>query len=409
MNIFFISNACSDRKLSQINKIKTKQLLNPSQKYFSLLVQGITKSEDCSHIFQIAPLPVAPSNCKKKVFRGEQEQISETHTIYYPGFLNVKLLKNLIVMVASFVKCWKAMRRSTHEDTVMIYDPLIYDASIGALLAAKFFKKNAVAVLTDVPKYMAEIQKTETTRVTRLTRTMKSLIIDKLLEGSSGYVFLTESMNDLYNKFNKPYVIIEGIVDVKSKERMLDWPEPNKKIVLYAGGLHRKFGVGTLIDAMRLIGDNSIELHLYGEGEYIEKMAESNNLPVNVKYMGMVDAHTIFMKEKQADLLVNPRPVSEVFTEYSFPSKTVEYMSSGTPVLTTQLKGIPKEYFSHLYVMKSENARGMADSITEVLNLPREEIDEKGQAARNFVLTQKNNVAQSEKMMDLIRKLTTGN
>ena len=54
-------------------------------------------------------------------------------------------------------------------------------------------------------------------------------------------------------------------------------------------------------------------------------------------------------EELKATLLVNPRPTTEEFTIYSFPSKNMEYMASGTPLLTTKLPGMPEEY--HQYVL----------------------------------------------------------
>ena len=38
---------------------------------------------------------------------------------------------------------------------------------------------------------------------------------------------------------------------------------------------------------------------------------------------------------------VNPRQNNEEFTKYSFPSKTMEYLASGVPVVAYKLDGIP--------------------------------------------------------------------
>ena len=40
-------------------------------------------------------------------------------------------------------------------------------------------------------------------------------------------------------------------------------------------------------------------------------------------------------------MLINPRTNEGVYTQYSFPSKTMEYMRAGKPVLCCKLDGIP--------------------------------------------------------------------
>ena len=47
-------------------------------------------------------------------------------------------------------------------------------------------------------------------------------------------------------------------------------------------------------------------------------------------------------------ILVNFRSPNEELTKYSFPSKILEYISSGSLVLSTRLLGIPDEYFSYI-------------------------------------------------------------
>ena len=57
--------------------------------------------------------------------------------------------------------------------------------------------------------------------------------------------------------------------------------------------------------------------------------------------MGCVTNDEIVRLQCEATLLVNPRPSDKEFCKYSFPSKTIEYMASGTPVLMTKLPGVP--------------------------------------------------------------------
>ena len=110
----------------------------------------------------------------------------------------------------------------------------------------------------------------------------------------------------------------------------------------------------------------------------------------------------IVEKEQQAALLVNPRPTNAEFVKYSFPSKTMEYMASGTPLLTTRLPGMPGEYYPYVDFIMAESPQGIADALKRVLSRSDEELFQKGQAAREFVLKQKNNVVQAEKLLKML-------
>ena len=175
--------------------------------------------------------------------------------------------------------------------------------------------------------------------------------------------------------------------------------------VVYAGGLHEKFGVLKLVQAFTEADIPNYELKLYGSGQAVEKMKELSKENLKIKYMGVVPVSEIEVQERRAVLLVNPRPTSEEFTKYSFPSKTLEYMVSGTPLLTTMLPGIPKEYFDYVYTFGDETVKGMRDTLCRVLNFAPDDLKKKGMAGKDFVLKEKNNVIQGEKIVDFMGKV----
>ena len=106
----------------------------------------------------------------------------------------------------------------------------------------------------------------------------------------------------------------------------------------------------------------------------------------------------------EATRLVKPRPSDEEFVKYSFPSKTMEYMSTGTPVLTTALPCLPEEYLPHLYFFREETPQGMAEALRQVLSLTDEELFQKGCQARQFVLRERNNVVQAAKVLEMLEE-----
>ena len=116
---------------------------------------------------------------------------------------------------------------------------------------------------------------------------------------------------------------------------------------MYAGGVYEKYGLKTLVDAFIKLKRKDIDLYIFGEGSFVNEIIKLSKHHNNIYYKGCVSTEEIVKYEKKALLLVNPRPVNEEFSKYSFPSKTIEYMLSGTPVISTKLPGIPEEYFDY--------------------------------------------------------------
>jgi glycosyltransferase involved in cell wall biosynthesis len=113
-------------------------------------------------------------------------------------------------------------------------------------------------------------------------------------------------------------------------------------------------------------------LSIYGRGpieELVRGRAEANP---SLSFGGLLGEKELAQAYARADLLVNPRPTSEEFVRYSFPSKLLEYLSTGTPVLSTRLASIPAAYDDCLYWC-DDDAEAIATRISEVLKLPESE------------------------------------
>lgn len=61
---------------------------------------------------------------------------------------------------------------------------------------------------------------------------------NQLIKSFDSYLFLTEDMNKLINKYNKPYIVIEGQVEINMEgiDNNL-FGKYDKKVCIYAGGL----------------------------------------------------------------------------------------------------------------------------------------------------------------------------
>jgi glycosyltransferase involved in cell wall biosynthesis len=230
-----------------------------------------------------------------------------------------------------------------------------------------------------------------------------------MLSRFDGYILLTRQMNEIVNPKNRPYIIMEGLVDHKMKKtnNVLDKKDEHR-ILIYAGGLFEKYGIKTLIDAFYLLKSEDLQLHLYGKGQMVKDMASYTARDPRVQYLGLVPNEIVVEDQLKATLLINPRPTAEAFTKYSFPSKNMEYMVSGTPMVTTNLPGMPQEYHNYVYLFSDESINGIYTSLDAILSKSREELHRFGAEAKNFVMNNKSNTVQAGRILAFIRELNYG-
>lgn len=116
----------------------------------------------------------------------------------------------------------------------------------------------------------------------------------------------------------------------------------------------------------------------FGDGTAAEQVKARAAGNPRIRYFGVVPHSQILAYERRASLLVNLRPTQETYTEYSFPSKTIEYMLSGTPLLTTRLKGIPDAYFDYVFTADSGRPEDLARAMRYGPDPPAGGSDEAG-------------------------------
>ena len=400
MNLLIISRTCSLQKYQYIFETREKKYIDPSQKFFYHLFEGTINNKNFKTITYNSSLPISTSVHKKKKWNREIERKGKFKFIYHK-FINRKI----ICFFASYYYIKKEINiwiKENKNNGFIIVD----GTNLIQMLALLHFRKKVkkLALVTDVPKMITVIGHKKMSKI----RCFFQLIYDnftlKVVNKFDGYIFLTESMNELLNPQKKPYIVIEGSVDT-SKVYKQKQPTDTFNVV-YAGGLYKSFGIDKLINSFSRFEENDkIKLFLYGNGPIVENYSKQDYINDKVQYMGVVSSDEIVKIEAEADLLINPRPSNLEFTKYSFPSKTLEYMSSGTAFLTTKLKGIGKEYFKYLLVIDDETEYGIYKSIRNAYLMEQKELTELGNKAKKFVETQKNSYHQCVRLYDFLMEL----
>lgn len=398
--ILYVSSLCSPQTLVDIFKISKIKPPLAIQKFHRLLVEGFSfQSEFCS-IESLGAIPVTPASHKKRIWILPAEVVGKIKYTYVP-LINVPVIKNTGVFLYSFFKVVFWGLGGGTKDKIVVCDILALSITAATLLACKVIRIKTVAIVTDMPHLMVD-----NLRQSRLVRKLFNRLVVMFMCSYDGYILLTEQMNECVNIQNKPYIVMEGLVDTNmvGTSNVLE-KKNTKKILLYAGGIHEKYGILTLIEAFMRLRANDIRLHIYGPGPMAKKMPRYMELDQRIVYYGTVLNKEVVEKELEATLLINPRPSTEELTLYSFPSKNMEYMVSGTPLLTTPLPGMPDEYKQYVYLFYDESTEGMHQILRTILAKSDEVLHEFGNRAKQFVLMYKSNDIQARRILCFLEKI----
>ena len=399
MDIIYLSSSCSDEKFNELREKGITRKLPQAQKYHCLLMEGIVQNLN-GHLYALSAFPVNRQWTKKIFFSTEKEDVGKIHYIY-DAFINLPILRQW----TRIIQAKKNIRKiySGSKDCVIVCDVLNQSLANAARTCGKKYGMPVVGIVTDVPGYTSGARRKSYSFLKRKIAECAEKNSSRNLEKYDAYLLLTEAMNSVVNKKGKPYIVLEGHCDSKMQQRNNCLSEKSHpKIAMYAGGIHKEFGIERLVNAFVRGQFRDWELHIYGDGNYQKDLKELTTKVQNVKYHGVQPNSLIVEKQLKATLLLNPRLTDAEYVKYSFPSKTLECMASGTPLCTTRLPGMPSEYYPYVYFFDDESEDGMLVTLQDVLGKKETEYYEFGMQAKAFVMNEKTNEKQAKKLLDFI-------
>lgn len=355
------------------------------QKFNRLVAEGLASNGSEVKVLSVFYTPKGLWAHKKETEKGVDYS-------YIPSFA-LPFVRQVIILLCCFfyVLLWGLFNR---KEKVLMCDVLNVSACTGAIAAASILGLRRVGIMTDMPGLMV------TGCGSKRKRFFSSAPLCRHnLAKFTHFVFLTEQMNEI-NEKKRPYIVMEGLVssDVTTAQEEKEQP----RTIFYAGGLYAKYGLRMLIDAVKSLPLKDIQLVLYGKGPIVDEL--NSETDSRIVYRGLAPNEVIVEAEQRATLLVNPRPTNEAFTQYSFPSKNMEYMLSGTPLLTTRLPGMPQEYYPYVFLFDDETTESYAKTLHQVLSLSDQVLTEKGANAKQWVMESKNNTHQAGRILKMLEK-----
>ena len=385
MDVLYLSSLCSVKEYERMFAKYGSTSSHASQKFNRLLVRGLV--ENGFHVDALTQRIFV--NPDKDDLSHEPETENDISYHYIPQIKNRKMNRIFVMLQAfRFILRWT----KAHRDGIVICDIILGELSLALMAARKIKRVRTTAIVTDVPSIRAGEKRTG---LCALPIRIKNGVI----KSYDSYIFLTEQMNKLLNVRKKPYVIIEGFADsnVLKEPNTIEKKYP-QKVIMMAGLLESIFGVDALLEAFQQIHCPDAILKFYGKGSSVSAIEDAASKDKRIFYCGELTNNQIVEEEKKATLLVNPRPAEGEWTAYSFPSKNMEYMASGTPLVAYNLPCIPESYKCHFYEIDD-----LRQTLDRLLSIDRKELHRFGLEAQRWIVEEKSPGQQLKKYALLMR------
>jgi glycosyltransferase involved in cell wall biosynthesis len=354
------------------------------------------------HPFTTLPQAAWPGDPAVLV-RGRREALDDTgvHARLVP-YLNVRGPKEATVAASLFAHLarWARASSPTAPRALLVYN-VFSPLALPVLAAARAWRVPAVAIVADLPFGY---------RLRGVRGMLERLDVRaqlSVLRRFDGLVVLTPHVAAEYAP-GVPWMRMEGgIHPSDAGEPLRPAAAAPERAVMYSGMLNEMNGIALLLDAFARLQGPEWRLWIYGGGplEREVRAAAARDGRILFRPWEQVPAEEMRLRQRDAAVLVNPRPSAHRANRYSFPSKLLEYLVSGTPVVSTAPPGIPDEYHPHLELAGDETPDGLAAAIRRAAARTEAERTARGVRAREFVLRDKTWDRQAARIGDFVRSV----
>lgn len=405
-NFLFLGFAIPDEEMEKVFSIDNFPQVQ-THKFNWNLIKGLEHFEEFDFTYISArPVTDYPHFSQKKIKKnrwkvdidGKRIEIQEI------PYLNKGLLKLVSRFFSSLYYSLKNFHRKPNKAGVIVYSVHVPYMAVGFIIA-KLYKIDYIAIWTDPPSVSTRKDSLLTSKLRAIELKISKYLMRKAIKVIALTKYLAEDFAP-----GKPYLVMEGIIDPTdmncSQKKEKDSSNKESLKIIYTGSLAKRYGVQNIVEGFLSMKNQNVVLEIYGRGDFEDELlsiVKSNN---NVIYKGFVSNKEIIKIQRQADFLINARSSEDEFVKYSFPSKTLEYMLSGTPLITTMLPGIPEEYKDYVIVLDNNSAEAISRKLEEVLNYSYDDRHKIGLRALEFT-NNKNLYNQSSRIIKFIKEGST--
>ena len=396
MKVLFLGTFFPDDEIESVKKNSKKTVQNAANLLQWDYINGF-ESIYKNNVLLITKMCIGtfPNNYRKMFIKTRNFSSKNGSVGISVGFPNFYPIKQFLYpkICYKFIKKW-IYNYSKEEKIIIAYSTLCTKE----ILKIKKIDKNIriVLIVPDLPYYMNLDKNNMLYKIKRLYETKK---LEECLKEIDAVVPITKYMENEINSNRKlKSVIIEGMINSKKSEKHHVYK--NYFQFCYAGTLTKKYGIINLINDFRKIKNDNIRLVICGGGEMVREVEKSVKEDKRIIYKGVVSSDEAYEIQCQSDVLINPRMNDSEYIKFSFPSKILQYMKTGRPIICYKLDGIPDEYDNYLLFVN--DGETLKSKMEFAIKMSHKKLDEIGRNAEEFVLNEKNNIVQVKKIVRIL-------
>lgn len=266
---------------------------------------------------------------------GENRNIFYFKSLFPNSNILYRFVNRNIVLIKAFF--WLLFNIRVNE-TIIVYHSINYWFLFLLLRKIKSFR-----IILEVEEIYTDVSK---------NNFMRRWIEKSMFELADAFIFSTEGLNNIVNKFNKPYLIINGRYKFEDSNNI--YFEDNVIHAVYAGILDIRKGCIEAINSSQYL-DSKYHIHILGFGkeeevDSVKRAIEDvrKKTECKVTYDGILTGEnfTRFMQSCHIGLCTQD-PDSK-FNATSFPSKVLTYLCCGLGVVAINIPAIKESQVSSL-------------------------------------------------------------
>lgn len=400
-NVVFVGGAYGKGFLESTMPLANARLQMAADRFQKCFIDGLARRQGVKLSVVTSPFVGSyPFNYGAPFIQGFVEEIGPAAHIRSVRTINLPIVK-LFSKFISLLKEMKVVQRlNGTPDLIFVYSinlPYLAAAVIGRML---FGGKTLIPIITDLPIFPGD-----SLLLYRIyLKYIEWPLVCLLIRRCDRFIVLTKYMPAKLGLNESCCIVIEGIWTSQRARPLASMSGRTPRNIVYTGTLDSRYGVKELVDQFLLLDRSYYMLTLYGDGPlraYLQSLpAESS-----VRYGGILDPDEVAAVQCNADLLINPRTNEGEYNKYSFPSKLIEYLASGVPVLCFRLDGVPQKYYDFLHVVNDDGCENLAGAVQRVLSIDRSELLERADRGREFIASSKSADVQIARVMKFVGRL----
>lgn len=233
-------------------------------------------------------------------------------------------------IVSGILNCHNTIyKRLKDADYLLAYN-VVY-AWLFVPVIARILRKPAVLVLADF---------SDTDAYSNLKRKLYALFQKWSIRLYDKVIGLSQNTDKILRK-KQQFILMEGGINHEFYD---DFSVPDQRnsehiVLMYAGVLEKVTGVDLLLQAFMNNHSTNIKLLISGKGSLETLVRSAQEQDTRIQYLGCPVYDEYIKNLHKADILINPRNMNLAENRNNFPSKIMEYLATGKPILSTKFPG----------------------------------------------------------------------